>query len=256
MPYDFTKFELLNYDPKTLLNYPLLNFKDEYDVATRETTGKYTATYRHLIITIYKNRITIEGSLHKYWNAKHNNIAPVYIEKGIPDKGFNGNDFGLYHLYEVLDDLQKDFAIDPEQTKLLKLEYGVNLQLLYNPNKILNNVILHNGRQPDGSYNGYYKKFKHQICSLKVYNKGIQYLMDANIIRIEASHHNRKDFNKLGVHSLSDLVNPAVLDRLLNDLVKRWEKVLMYDFSIDSTQLSKMQKEQLKCFANPVSSGC
>ncbi len=252
MPADFVKFQLIDYDPQCLYENPLLDVIGEYSISTGEIKERLTAHYNFLKFNVYSNNyITVSGSLHKYWNANNRVVAPIYQLRKKEDKGFNGNDFGLLGIYEVFNDLKYNFGIDIDQTKVLQYEHGLNLNTELNTAKVLNNLILHHGKQPTGKHNGYYKEFEHTKCSLKVYDKGKQYLMDDNVLRIENHYNGSTILKTKGLFTLSDLTKTSVLKTFNNDLLTNWGKTLIYDYTISKKGMTSKEKEQIINYSNP-----
>lgn len=132
---DFVKFDLIDMDSNLLLENPYLHFKDIVETKTGEI-GKYQqAIYHGLKFKIYhtikvlkqKGRITLEGSLHKYWNkGKH-----------------NFNDFGITELYSVIKEIEQKFKINPSNCEIKQLEIGMNLIVNYKIPTFLSYCIMH-----------------------------------------------------------------------------------------------------------------
>ena len=254
MPADFVKFQVLHYNPDLLIKNPLLDFEGKHSVSTGEIYNDKgcEATYNFMKFKIQRNNyITVSGSLHKYWNANNGITAPLYQLKKLEDKGFNGNTFGILQLYEVLDDFKNSFEIDMEHTTMLQYEHGLNLQIKHSPTKILRNLFLHHGKQPNGRHNGYYKEFEHYKCSLKVYDKGKQYLMDDNVLRIENHYKGSTILKTKGLFSLHDLTNTNVLKAFNDDLISNWSRVLIYDYTMNKKALTIKEQNQVLSFSNP-----
>lgn len=254
MPLDFVKIQLVNYDPKLLLNNPLLDFKGKHSVSSGVIYDEHgcETTYNFMKLKIQRNNyITVSGSLHKYWNANNNIIAPIYKLKKKENKGFNGNNFGLLQLYEVFDDLIEKFSFNLSNTKVLQYEYGVNLETEFNISKILNGLTLHHGKQPNGRFNGYYKEFEHRKCSLKVYNKQNQYLMNDKILRIENHYNGSTILKSKGLFTLYDSTKAHVLKAFNDDLIRNWSKILIYDYTMNKQAMSKKEQKQLLNYSNP-----
>jgi hypothetical protein len=90
--------------------------------------GIYEAKFRNLEFFIYpSSRVEIQGSLHKYWNGGTH----------------NHNDFSLRNLRRVICEIQVLFELDPHQTKIDNLEFGLNINTLFAPNELLNNLIIY-----------------------------------------------------------------------------------------------------------------
>lgn len=119
---DFIKLTIINTDSSILEGNPLLDFCYKVNPNTGQirTVNKYDvkitpykdAHYKDLTFKIYDSgRITVEGSLHKYYNSgKH-----------------NYNDFTRENLNQVLIDIKSLFKIKLENFVLKCVEVGVNI---------------------------------------------------------------------------------------------------------------------------------
>ena len=130
---DFVKYLLMNYNKELLLNSPLLMFFDKVNNKTGELSTYQNAFYKGLEFKIYyptdthKNgRITVEGSLHKYWNNGAHNF----------------NDFNINSIDEVRQELEDIFNIDFKNCILKQLEIGVNILPPVPTKKILNALLI------------------------------------------------------------------------------------------------------------------
>ena len=202
-------------------------------IATKRDGGiKYytvykQAYYRGLDFRIYAptetypdGRVTIEGSLHKYWNNGEHNF----------------NDFGIIQLTEVLNNLNIKFGILPENCIIKQLEIGVNITPPINTDTILNKCLMHKTTRlksiftkDEGNYiqtrnqrhiNKFYNKKKHY------YNKG--YYIENEIMRIEKKYSRMKELNQRGIYTLNDLLNYGLIN-FKDDLIKMWNDVLYCD---------------------------
>ncbi len=252
---DFIKLILINFNTSLLKDSGLLYFMvrnltedGEYipivengKIATKRNGGiKYytvykQAYYRGLDFRIYEptethpdGRITIEGSLHKYWNNGEHNF----------------NDFGITQLMEVLNDLNTKFGISPENCILKQLEVGVNITPPINTDNILNECLMHKTTRlksiftkDEGNYiqtknqrhtNKFYNKKKHY------YNKG--YYIENEIMRIEKKYSRMKELNQRGIYTLNDLLDYGLIN-FKGDLIKMWDNVLYCD--LDALKGSK-----------------
>ena len=99
---DFIKYELKNTNVYALEVNTYLEFHQKQNTKTGEIGAYKNAYYKGLEFKIYETtlanpnkRITVEGSLHKYWNNGAHNF----------------NDFGINQINEVLNELKKKFNI-------------------------------------------------------------------------------------------------------------------------------------------------
>lgn len=227
---DFIKNEIRGLKPEQLRENLHLEFHNKVNVNTGEL-GKYiNAYYKGLEFKIYEptlahpnRRITLEGSLHKYWNnGKH-----------------NFNDFGVKEIEEVLNDLKNKFNILPQNCIIRQLEIGVNITPPLCTTVILNNCFLHKTKRFKWIFTkdeGNYIQVEHQRYILKIYdkrkhykNKGFDIVDD--ILRIEMKYRKMHELNQKGIYTLADLLNYG-LHNFTPQLLKEWDNVLYYDETI------------------------
>ncbi|MFB9056666.1 hypothetical protein ACFFU9_07910 [Mariniflexile ostreae] len=227
---DFVKYELINTRPEILECNSLLDFHNKVNLSTGEMGTYINAFYKGLEFRIYDatiktpyRRITVEGSLHKYWNSGAHNF----------------NDFGIMQVVEVVNDLKRCFNIFQENCVLKCLEIGVNIEPPYKTKTILNQCLLHKTDRFKWVYTndeGNYIQTKHQRHFIKIYDKKTHYknkgfTIDNEILRIEKKYTKMKYLNDKGIYTLKDLLNYG-LHNFQPELLKDWENVLIYDKSI------------------------
>jgi len=230
---DFIKYELINHNPNTLGENPLLEFETKVKYGTGEL-GKYRhAYYRGIEIKIFdptsanpKGRITIEGSLHKYWN----------------NGGHNFNDFDFNGLQKVLDDLKNKFGIVPANCQIKQLEIGVNISPPFSTKKILQSCIMHKTdifKWVFTNDEGNYVQVQHGNYYVKIYDKQKHYVKKGfnipdEVLRFEIKYKREKlsqTIMKKGVITLKDVLDFG-LSNFKYHLLQEWQNVLFYDFSI------------------------
>ena len=252
---DFIKIEIPFYPRKTLVNNRLFDFKGDYSYSTGELREeKIVAEFKGMkFISLTTERLFVQGSIHKYHNFTKRITAPNQKTEWQIAKGFNGNIFNLIDLKESINHLCGIMGIKPNEAILRGFEYGLNISIENNPQSFLNALIQHKAT-PFGSekdLNKYYRQSKHQRYIVKCYDKQIQYGLDKPIIRFENKQMKMQDLKTLNIQTLNDLTNPDKLDGLKNLLLKKWDEVTLYDFTINKSKLSKTQKNQLKDLSNP-----
>ncbi len=256
---DYTKSDLINTDFEHIETHPLLYFvtrnvtedgqlipmvKNGKNITDDKGNIKYQAVFKQafyngLEFRIYEptninidRRITIQGSLHKYWNNGAHNF----------------NDFGIEQLNEVLADLKSKFNILPENCVLKALEIGVNIEPPYNTKTILNQCLLHKTSRLESIFTkdeGNYIQSKYQRHIIKIYDKRTHYknkgfTIKNEILRFEIKYTKMKFLNEKGIFSLMDLLNYG-LHHFQTDLLKEWDNVLICDNSIISKTKYKDQ---------------
>lgn len=243
----------------------IINVNDE----TGETDGKKTGKYFDMDVIKYQsNRTIIRGSLHKFSNRTD----------------FNGDDLDVLRLSNSVSDLTNELNLKPENCLLENVEIGVNIQLPFNPNKVLQNLLFHRHTAFSNSIpNAYYYQCKKDDYLIKFYNKTAQYelkkkklqkrlsiatktdekrLIEFNIrtiekynrpntVRFEIKFVKMRKLNSLGIFKVFDLLNPVVFLKFKNMLLKEFEELYFYDYTTDETTMTKNEIDSIKDYRNP-----
>lgn len=240
---DFVKYHIINTNPDKLEANHLLEFHQKVNTKTGEMGVYMNAYFKGLEFRIYEStfanperRITLEGSLHKYWNNGAHNF----------------NDFGINEIDEVINDLNNKFNIQPENCILKQLEIGVNMQPPHKTETILKCCLLHKTKPFKWIYTrdeGNYIQAQHQRHFIKIYDKQLHYKnkgfdLKNEIIRFEIKYTRMRFLNDNGIYNLSELLNFG-LQNFTPHLLKEWNNVLFYDFN-----LFKGTKNEFK-YSNP-----
>jgi hypothetical protein len=206
-------------------NHSQLTFKKAIVTNTGEIIElKYPqAEYKGLIFTDKISHIEMAGSLHKFAN----------------DGLHNHNDFFVKQIRDIIYLLCTEFGITACLTRLTNLEIGINILFDYDPNVILRSVIMHKGESFtfQKSLNKQYRECEHSQFYIKIYNKGLQFGLTDNVIRIEVKYRKMETLNKLGIKVLGDLMNEVKLQKLANLLLSVYEDIIMGDCTIIPKEL-------------------
>lgn len=146
----------------------------------------------------------------------------------------------------VLKSISAEFKIDLSKAKLQNIEVGVNIQPAFSVEKVLSNLIIHN-MQPFKSISvvkGDYRKAHHDRYNVKIYNKALQFGLQKQILRFELQFKKMADLKREGVEYLSDLLSLDKLKTLLNRLIKAWDEVILFDWTIKKENLSKTLRDK------------
>lgn len=247
---DFAKISIIDIDKDWLLKSPWLDFKSELTEKTGELSTKQVAIYHYCKITVYDSgMILFTGSIHKLWNSLNNVLAPNYEEFKIY-KGFNGNLFTINNIVEVREHLSKLFNCNPNQMIFQNIEFGINTSITFSPQLFIKGLLYHNGKPFEYRYNEHFAQAIHQRYFLKIYNKSKQYQMDSNTLRIELKVVKTQDIKHLGMTTFED-VDAYKLNKATQLLLKRFNEVVYYDYTIELDKLSERQKQTLTRYSNP-----
>lgn len=148
---------------------------------------------------------TMDGSLHRYHN------------KG---KG-NADDYRFTDLKETMKRLYNELEINPEITRISRVEFGVNIILPINAEIVTDSVILF--RNDSGESKTIGRFFEFADYEFKIYRK------DANILRVEVKVKNLRHLKqkKVYVRTLDDLLNENVLNGLKKILIQTFEDCMI-----------------------------
>lgn len=239
---DFLKIETIGM-PDKIYNSKYLDFKDYVSTKTGEVGTYKVAYYQGLTFKVYYptnvnpiGRITIEGSLHKYWN----------------NGGHNYNDFGDKEIQELKKDLIKKFDLELGLFIIKQLEIGVNI-IPPQPSKTILNCLVVQSNEIKDTYvknEGAYKQVKKQNKFIKVYDKANHYKsqgyhIENEILRFEVKYRNGKELrDERGLYNLNDLFEYD-LSLFKIELIKQWGKFIFFD-----KDLLKGHKNYFK-YSNP-----
>lgn len=239
---DFVKIRLPQKYVSILLNNELL--LEKFDTPVNEPTGAIrknskVAEWNGIKIQIKDDRhIEISGSLHKYWQ-----------------NGRNYQDYTYTDLVNTVIDLFTKVNINPYEATLHNVEFGVNVETLFNPDYLIKNILSYKG----SSFNEMQRRqgaslgvdcYK-QRYAVKAYNKGKQYGLEENNFRFENKVFKMVHVKEAGIDTLADLLDRTKLARLGEMLISSFEAIIIYDKSIDSTKLNKQTQELYKEAWNP-----
>ena len=219
---DYIKIRDLPVQLHDIINNKFLDFGTSVNIETGEIFGKpQIAKYKGISFIIKKNKktskyqyVNLEGSLHKYWNNGEHNY----------------NDFNFNNLVSVINELSEKFNIDPFNTRLNNVEFGVNLVIPFNPDEFLKSIINHKGkhfsiiRQRDK----HFRQCEYSRYYLKIYDKGLQFGKN-NIFRFEVKVTRMEHLKEIGISHLSDLLNINKFLLLGDELSTYYNNLLIFD---------------------------
>lgn len=178
---------------------------------------------------------TLRGSLHKYANG------------GV----HNADSFRLSDLRRVFTELKEVYGIEPDTTRLRSVEFGVNIRLPHDPQRVLKAVRMYKANKFVHMGN-IGLKHESSLYELKIYDKGRQcgIVGFENVLRIEirakVSYLKRKH---IYVSKLGDLLSADVWIRFEALLLKALEDVVIVE-AIPLNGISKKDRDLLALFIN------
>lgn len=246
---DFIKIEITNFDTiKAIQNNPILTYIKRVEKYNKDAEIYYIYyyTYQNLKFDILTDsnrkpkRLYITGSLHYYFN------------KGL----HNANDFTYINFIGVVNKLITIFKINPYQSILRSLEYGINIEpLAYSTRTILQNTFYHQRKKFLEPINKPYKQSgtpKQHNYILKIYDKAFQFPnhTKGELLRFEIKYSRMRELNTLGIVFLSDLFPIENNLKLYTILKKRFTEVLFYDFTINTKKLTPAKQKNAANYSN------
>jgi hypothetical protein len=171
--------------------------------------------------------LTLKGSLHK------NNYG-----------GSNYLPFTRQQLHQQVNHICKTLFINPTTSQISTLEIGVNVitPFIVSP-FLMQNIVNYKGdpftrykKDNNGFCLGIYCSLTQSV--IKIYDKGLQYLLPNNLMRFEKRFLKMQVLNKLGIKFLSDLLHEDKVKNLLPMLIEAWQNVLIFDID-DLKNISK-----------------
>lgn len=246
MPVDYVTLKLEGYSSEQALNNPMLDFSLNYNEHGVVVSKTRIAEIHFCKIVVYESEsVYFKGSLHKMYNSLLGIKAPNW-QKDKSYKGYNGNQFTVENLNEVISYLEQLFCLERCFFKIQKIEVGVNIILDFCSDLIISNLLELKGKPFEFRYNAKFAVCEKSEYYLKVYNKCAQYGMINHVLRVELKSRKVRVFEQANIKTLADLINTN-LKTALNIVLKHWNSVLLYDCTIDATKLTTRDKNSLNC---------
>lgn len=247
---DYVKILFSNVDPTRLYNLPFLDFETPLNLKTGEIKSEKTVMYNHCKITIYDSGVVLfAGSIHKFYNSLQNVKAPNDKAQKLY-RGFNGSQFNINNIFFVRNHLEKLFDCSTKQMLFQNIEFGINTAPGFCPQLFLKGLLYHKGKLFEFKYRNQFSQVKHQQYYLKIYNKSEQYKMGIATLRVEIKVVKMKFLEQTGIKTFAD-INTSTLKNAENLLLKIFDEVLNFDYTIDKKVLTSRQKQSLLNYSNP-----
>ena len=186
-----------------------------------------------------KLRCELQGSIHRY------------------DRGglHNADDFTAADLVTALDDLVTTYTINPFISRLNNIEFGVNVVLPFPVSVVLDNLISYKYRpftKEPGDGFAYYQCYTQRYV-VKLYNKGDQYDLPTNVLRVEVKVLKMAYLTRRGIRLdwLADLLNVANYGPLGTLLVETFTEILFDEPTINPAKLTDRERDVYQKGSNP-----
>ncbi|MDI9309416.1 MAG: hypothetical protein QM535_04305 [Limnohabitans sp.] len=231
-----------------------LKQKLSFQMIVDEETGEiksWISKYMFCDIIIKPNKIDsskphiyFKGSIHKLWNEINGIKAPNYRgERNY--KGYNGNQYYFSDFEKTIQHLEELFNCKSNKMIIENIEFGLNLEIDFEPNWFIDGLLFHHNKRFDTRYNGTYKESKHLRFIYKIYNKSLQYGISRPVIRVELKIKKMIEIKNLKIKSLAD-INQNTFNLALKLIINRLNEIVYYDYTISKDLPKKYSKDIAK----------
>jgi hypothetical protein len=178
-------------------------------------------------------KVYLKGSLHKYYTGN-------YITEG-----YNHTDFSYSSVCEAIHQISHVMNVTPSQIILHQLEFGLNIHTKENPSFVIEQILSHKGmpfERRDFLGKGKLIRFNRERYSVKIYNKGLQYDLPQNILRVEIkvnkmAHFQGVTFKDYKISTMSDLLNFTLYESFLTALISTLRELIFTDDRISINEI-------------------
>lgn len=167
----------------------------------------------------------------------------------------NADDFTAADLLAALDELVTIYAINPFLSRLNNIEFGVNVRLPFPVSVVLDNLISYKYRpfvkEPGDGFSYYQCQTQRYI--VKLYNKGQQYGLSDNVLRVEVKVLKMEYLTRRGVRLdwLADLLTVDNYGALGALLVETFTEILFDEPTIETATLTTRERDIYQNGRNP-----
>ena len=217
------------------------------DTDTGEVKEAYL--YKNMTITPTGAGFVLAGSLHKYRSIIKDIATSGQIDK---HQGFNGDLFTLQDITDTITHLCGVLDISPHVCTLQNIEIGVNNVVTFAPFDFLKGVLYHrNDYSPTIKHGGNYIQFEHNEYYIKLYNKGRQYELPNEVIRVEIKVMKMRKLIEAGINisTLAD-INESTLKQAFDLLYNEFNEVIYYDYSLKTDGLTEAKQRKVLEYQN------
>lgn len=233
---DFVKFHI---DKKYKAN---IKEKIAIVLDVNDTTGvisKQSAKYKNMMFLFWNTHIEIKGSIHKFFN----------------DGLHNHNDFSFSDIRKAISSFCQFFNIPPNECYLKNLEVGFNIRPSVKTKDLLDSILLYQNKEPSKKIkpNMHFLEFELSRYYLKIYDKGLQFGLSENKLRVEVKFNKMIELKAVGIETLDDLFTQSNIEWLIEYLFSCFERVLMYDYTLsleDEEYGRRAQNKEIEILRN------
>ena len=203
---DFIKLKVNHVDIDKLLRNPRLDFKANFSLSTSEIEDSIQIADIHFIKIIVKTTkvgkiVQLQGSLHKMFNS----IKKVKAPQNKSFNGFNGNLFDIDEINFTIRFIEELLDTKSYYMKVENIELGFNCKVEFNPKLFIKGLLYHKGKSFEFQRDHHYAQVVHQRFLIKIYNKGKQYGLPQETLRLEIKFIKSIEIQKMQIKKLSDI---------------------------------------------------
>ena len=225
---------------QALLNHPRIDIRVPLSLSSGEISYEYIISkYRGLRIE-YKHQyeIIIRGNLYEYYTG-HKNYQ----------------NFELNDAFKALRMLERDLNIDLSKAEVIKLEWGLNIQLpeTISVNRFIENILTYKGHMPNYQQyqgGGLMRSFDLNEYVIKIYDKGAQTKKLSKLLRMELAVRKKTFLRRIGIFYVSDLYDKRNIKKLHRAFEKVIPHIIFYDHAIVCENLGPRDLKLLSNFNN------
>lgn len=212
---------------------PLLTWS--FKGLNRQGQARYQATWGSFVFTGDGSRCTqLRGSLHKHFA-----------------EGENWTDFTRAQVVDAIVDLCHDLGLHPASFKLANVEVGVNITPPTTACDALQAIVLHKTQNATPLSPGRGLVIEHDAFRFKIYDKGLQYNLPRELLRVEVAVRKMRALAGHRVWTLADLLQPETWDALCTYLNRRCNELLIVECAPPPTNISLAEVQLWVNAANP-----
>lgn len=255
---DYAKIQLPVEVGARLLRHPALSFIGKFDHATGAVLGDApciaehgpttaigrthdTATDRRALqfIVYPSGRTILHGSFHKYAQC-----------------GANWGDYTFTQFVATVAELCDTFDLDPHTLRLTQLEAGANVEPPLRTSRVLQAIVCHGPGVNFERHRWFQgrtlaRKAVRSEYELKDYDKGSQYRLDRDVLRIEVKFTKAVQLHRLGIYTVNDLLNPAAWERLRARVMEIYGELFIAEPSVHLPSLTASQRTFVELARSP-----
>ncbi len=240
---DFVKILIENPNVTFLKQSNQLEFKVEVSEKTGEISNKRIAEYHFCKIFIYPSGIVkFQGSLHKMYNSLNGIQAPNFNKHF--NKGFNGNLFTFKQIQHSIEHITKLLDVSSHQLRFQNIEFGINTELYFDPQTFISGLLIQRNKVFELKHSQRFAQAIHNRYYLKIYNKGKQYKLAKNTLRVEVKIIKSEHLKQIGIINAEN-INEKTLHRAFKLLLRHFNEIVYYDHTINTKRLKTRERNTL-----------